>query len=58
MGPLPSADLTPVYVGVLPLGLGTGAVESFTGYVVRLGNAFAVSASVLPTCAPRPPLSP
>ena len=49
MGPLPSVDLTPVYVGVPPLGLGTGAVESFTGYVVRLGNAFAVPASVLLT---------
>ena len=49
MGPLPSADLTPAYPGVAPLGLGTGAVESFTGYVVRLGSAFAVPASVLLT---------
>lgn len=49
MGPLPSADLTPAYPGVAPLGLGTGDVESFTGYVVRLGNAFAVPASVLLT---------
>lgn len=47
MGPLPSPDLTPAYPGVAPLGLGTGDVESFTGYVVRLGNAFAVPASVL-----------
>ena len=49
MGPLPSAELTPAYPGVAPLGLGTGDVESFTGYVVRLGNAFAVPASVLLT---------
>ena len=49
MGPLPSADLTPAYPGVTPLGLGTADVESFTGYVVRLGNAFAVPASVLLT---------
>ena len=49
MGTLPSADLTPAYPGVAPLGLGTGAVESFTGYVVRLGSAFAVPASVLLT---------
>ena len=47
MGPLPSPDLTPAYPGVARLGLGTGAVESFTGYVVRLGSAFAVPASVL-----------
>lgn len=49
MGPLPSADLTPAYPGVAPLGLGTADVESFTGYVVRLGNTFAVPASVLLT---------
>ena len=49
MGPLPSTDLTPAYPGVFPLGLGIGAVESFTGYIVRRGNAFAVPASVLLT---------
>lgn len=49
MGSLPSADLTPVYPGVTPLGLGTGAVDSFTGYVVRLDNAFDVPAAVLLT---------
>ena len=49
MGFLLSADLTPVYPGVAPLGLGTADTESFTGYVVRLGNAFAVPASVLLT---------
>ena len=49
MGPVPSPDLTPAYPGLTPLGLGTGEVESFTGYVVRLGNAFAVPASVLLT---------
>ena len=49
MGPFPSADLTPAYPSVAPLGLDTGDVESFTGYVVRLGNAFAVPASVLLT---------
>ena len=49
MGPVPSGDLTPAYTGVPPLGLGSGDVESFTGYVVRLGNAFAVPALVLLT---------
>lgn len=36
MGPLPSADLTPAYPGVAPLGLGTGDVESFTGGCVGI----------------------
>lgn len=45
MGLLPSADLTSAYPGVALIGLGVGNVESFTAYVVRLGNAFAVLAS-------------
>ena len=40
-----------LYAGVRPLGLGTCDVESFTGYLVRLGNAFAVPASILLTRA-------
>ena len=51
MGPVAAAHLTPAYPGIPPLGLGSDDVESFTGYVVRLGNAFAVSASVLLTPA-------
>lgn len=49
MGLFPSADLTPAYPGVTPLDLGVGDIESFTGYIVRLGNAFAIPASVLLT---------
>ena len=37
------------YAGVSPLGLGTRNVESFTGYLVRLDNAFALPASILLT---------
>ena len=47
MGFVPRIDLTPAYADVPPLGLGTNAVESFTGYVVRLGNGFAVPVLVL-----------
>ena len=49
MGLLPSADLTPVYPGVTPRGLGVDDVETLTSYVVRLGNAFAVLALALLT---------
>ena len=38
---------TPKFPGVEPFGLETAAVESLTGYVVRVGNAFAVPPKVL-----------
>ena len=48
MASFPSADLTPAYPDVAPLGLGIGDVESFPAYVARLGTAFAVLTLVLP----------
>ena len=49
MGHFPGAGSSgaPKFPGVEPFGLETAAVESLTGYVVRVGNAFAVPPRVL-----------
>lgn len=42
-----STDLTPAYPGTAQLGLGIGDVETFTAYVLSLGNALGVPPWVL-----------
>lgn len=42
-----AAPRAPEFPGVAPLGVQTSAVESLTGYVVRVANAFAVPPKVL-----------
>ena len=50
MGPLFRPAIRPRCIPAYPpLGLSSGGVKSFTGYVVRLGSAFSVPAPVLLT---------